>query len=163
MKGISKWTTDIWDKTFSQYHRMAWVEKHHNDHRVSTPLLCAGSPVTRPGCPEPYPDWPWMPPGMGHPQPPWATCSSVITLCVKNFLLISNLNLSYLSLKPFPLVLSLSDHVKSHSLFQLISSLRVLESCNEVSPQPSLKYEYNAGVVRMRSQFHLAYRAYSYI
>ena len=27
---------------------MAWVEKDHNDHRVSTPLLCAGSPTIRP-------------------------------------------------------------------------------------------------------------------
>jgi len=27
---------------------MAWVEKDHNDHQVSTPLLCAGSPTTRP-------------------------------------------------------------------------------------------------------------------
>ena len=26
---------------------MAWVEKDHNDHLVSTPLLCAGSPTTR--------------------------------------------------------------------------------------------------------------------
>ena len=34
------------------YHRMAWVHKDHNDHQVSTPLLCAGSPTTRPGCPE---------------------------------------------------------------------------------------------------------------
>jgi len=32
---------------------MTWVEKDHNDHQVSTPLLCAGSPTTRPGCPEP--------------------------------------------------------------------------------------------------------------
>jgi len=54
---------------------MAWVEKDHNDHRVSAPLLRAGSPTTRPGCPEPHPAWPWMPPGMGHPQPPWATMS----------------------------------------------------------------------------------------
>ena len=23
-------------------HRMAWVEKDHNDHLVSTPLLCVG-------------------------------------------------------------------------------------------------------------------------
>ena len=30
---------------------------------------------------------PWMPPGMGHPQPPWATCSIVSPLYVKNFLL----------------------------------------------------------------------------
>ena len=50
-------------------HRMACVEKEHNDHPVPTPLLCAGSPTTRPGCPEPHPAWPWMPPGMGHPQP----------------------------------------------------------------------------------------------
>ena len=57
---------------------MAWVEKDHNGHRVSTSLLCAGSPTTRQGCPEPHPAWPWMPAGMGHPQPPWATCSSVI-------------------------------------------------------------------------------------
>ena len=41
----------------SQNHRMAWVEKEHNDHRVSTPLLCAGSPTTSPGCPEPHPAW----------------------------------------------------------------------------------------------------------
>jgi len=56
----------------SQTHRMAWVGKDHNDHVVPTPLLCAGVPTTRPGCPEPHPVWPWMPPGMGHPQPPWA-------------------------------------------------------------------------------------------
>ena len=41
----------------------------------SNPLLCAGSPTTRPGCSEPHPAWPWMPPGMGHPQLSWATCS----------------------------------------------------------------------------------------
>jgi len=61
-----------WMTGGSKNCRMAWVEKDHNDHVVSTPLLCAGSPTTRPGCPEPHPAWPWMPPGMGHPQPPWA-------------------------------------------------------------------------------------------
>jgi len=45
-------------------HRMAWVEKDHND-QVSTTLLCAGSPNTRPGCPEPHPAWPQMPPATG--------------------------------------------------------------------------------------------------
>jgi len=54
---------------------MAWVEKAHSVHLVLTPLLCAGSPTSSPGCPEPHPAWPWMPAGMGHPQPPWATCS----------------------------------------------------------------------------------------
>ena len=36
---------------------MAWVEKGRNDHRVSTPLLRAALPTTRPGCPEPHPVW----------------------------------------------------------------------------------------------------------
>ena len=31
-----------------QNHRMAWVEKDLKDHLVSTPLLCAGSPTSRP-------------------------------------------------------------------------------------------------------------------
>ena len=39
----------------------------------------------------------------------------VTTLWVKNFFLISNLNLPRLSLEPFPLVLSLSTPVNSHS------------------------------------------------
>jgi len=55
---------------------MAWFEKDHSDHLVSIPLLGAGSPVTRPGGPKPHPAWPWMPPGMGHPQSLWTTCSS---------------------------------------------------------------------------------------
>jgi len=54
---------------------MAWVEKDHKDHRVSTPLNCAGSPTTRPGCPEPHPAWPWSLQGsvihslLGQPDP----------------------------------------------------------------------------------------------
>ena len=47
----------------SHSYRMVWVEKDDNDHLVSPPLLCAGSPTTRPGCPE--------------PKPPWATCNIV--------------------------------------------------------------------------------------
>ena len=42
---------------------MAWVEKHHNAHPVSTPLLCAGLPTTRPGCP--IPSW-WTPLSENH-------------------------------------------------------------------------------------------------
>jgi len=57
-------------------HRRAWVEKDHNHHQVSTLLLWAGSPTTRPGCPEQHRVSSWMPPGMGNPQPHWATCSS---------------------------------------------------------------------------------------
>ena len=54
---------------------MACVEQNHNDHLVSTPC-CVQSPTTRAGCPELHPVWPWMPPGMGHPQPFSATSCS---------------------------------------------------------------------------------------
>jgi len=59
---------------------MIWVEKDQKDHLVTTPLPWAGSPTTRPVCPEPHPAWPCMPAGMGHPQPLWATCSSASPL-----------------------------------------------------------------------------------
>jgi len=39
---------------------MAWFEKDLKDHVVSTPLAWAGSPATRPGCPEPHPASPKM-------------------------------------------------------------------------------------------------------
>ena len=49
---------------------MAWVEKDRNDHQVSTPLLCAGLPITRLGCPEPHPAWrpPTLAPGFRFTQ-----------------------------------------------------------------------------------------------
>ena len=98
------------------YHRMAWVEKDHSDHPVSTsPALCR---VTN-----------------HQTRLPRATSSLALnaardgafttslgnlfqcftTLWVKNFLLISNLNLPCLSLKPFSLALSLSTLVNSCS------------------------------------------------
>jgi len=46
------------------------------------PHIQTDIPATRPGCPEPHPAWPWMPPAMGHPQPPWATCTSASSLSV---------------------------------------------------------------------------------
>ena len=38
---------------FESDHGTVWVEKDHNDHLVSTPLLRARLPTTTPGCPEP--------------------------------------------------------------------------------------------------------------
>ena len=90
---------------------MAWVEKDHNDLRVSAPCYVQGH----------------QPPdqaAQSHIQPGleclqgWSIhnllgqpVQCVTTLWVKNFLLRSNLNLPCLSLKPFPLVLSL---VRNH-------------------------------------------------
>jgi len=48
-------STPAMNKSYN--HRMAWVEKDHNGHLVSTALLCAGSPTTRPGYREPHPAW----------------------------------------------------------------------------------------------------------
>jgi len=78
----------------SQNHRLAWVEKHHNDHPVPTPCYVQGR----------------QPPGQAaqsHIQPGleclqgWGIHSllgqpvqCVTTLWGKNFLLISNLNLT---------------------------------------------------------------------
>ena len=47
------------------------------------------------------------------------------------------LNLPSLSLKPFPLVLSLSGCIKS-AAFLLVSSLQVLEGHDDISSEPSL-------------------------
>jgi len=94
---------------------MAWVEKDHSDDLVPTPCYVQGC----------------QPPAQAaqsHIQAGleclqrWGIHSllgqpvqCITNLWVKNFLLISNLNLPCLSLKPFPLVLSLSTLVNSHS------------------------------------------------
>lgn len=74
--------------------------------------------------------WPWTL-GMGHPHLFWATCSSLqspFILTVKNFCLISNINLLSFMLKPLLLVLSL------HAvLFLLSCSPLGTEGCSKVS------------------------------
>ena len=59
------------------------------------------------------------------------------TLTVKNFLLISNINLPSFSLQPFPLVLSLHTLVKSPSP-SFLSAPSGTGSCSKVTPEPSL-------------------------
>ena len=61
-------------------HRMAWVGMDAKNHQAPTPLPQAGLPTsrygTRPGCPGLHPTQSWTPPGMGHPQPPWAAVTA---------------------------------------------------------------------------------------
>jgi len=77
------------------------------------PLLWAGLPASS-GCPGPHPAWPWVPAGMGHHSFSGQLCQYLTALSMKNFLQkTSNINLPYSSLKPLPLVLSLSTNVKS--------------------------------------------------
>ena len=94
----------------SQNHRMAWVEKDHTDHLVSTPLLCSGSPTARLGSvPRAASSLALNASRDGASTTSLGNVFQCITaLSSKHFLLLSNLNLSCLSLKPFPLVLSLS-------------------------------------------------------
>ena len=84
------------------HHRMTWVEKDVKHCLVSTPLLCAGLPTAKPGCPEPHPAWPWVPPE--HSTSLGNLFQCVTTLWVQNILLMANLNLPFLSLKPFPFI-----------------------------------------------------------
>ena len=63
-----------------------------------------------------------MPPGMGASTASLGNLfQCVTTLCVKNFLLISNLNLPCLSLKPFPLALPLSALVQKIAFILTVS------------------------------------------
>ena len=117
---------------------MAWVEKDHSDHLVSMPLLCAGSPTTRTGCPEPHPARPWMPPGMGHPQPlgqPVPLCHH--SLCEKlppNIKSKPSLS-QFKTIPPCPITI---HPCKQPLPFLFIRSLQVLEGHDEVSLEPSL-------------------------
>jgi len=52
-----------------QDHGMAWVGKDLKAHPVHLPWAV---PPSSSGCPGPHPTWPWVPPGMGHPQLLWA-------------------------------------------------------------------------------------------
>lgn len=80
--------------------------------------------------PGPQPTWPWAPQGMGHHSFYEQLSQGLTTLCVKIFLLTSNLNLSSLSLKLFPLVLSLWDCIKSRFPSNVRQDIRpFLKSC----------------------------------
>jgi len=82
------------------WNGLGW--KHPLRSPSSNPLLSAGTPPSRPRCSQPHPAWPGVLPGRGDPQPHWAVCSSVSPLSVKNFSLISSLNLPvYFQFKTF--------------------------------------------------------------
>jgi len=77
-------------------------------------------------------------PGMGPPLPLWATCSRCCTtLVVKNFFLISSVNLPSFSLKPLLLVLLQQTLLKTFPVFP-VGSLQAPKGCYKLSPQPSL-------------------------
>jgi len=96
-------------------HRMAWVEKGHNDHPVPTPCYVQGlHPPDQAAQSHVQPGLECLQ-GWGIHSLLGQPVQCVTTLCVKNCLLISNLNLPCLSLRPFPLVLSLSTLVNSQS------------------------------------------------
>ena len=67
----------------------------------------------------------------------WSLFQCLTTLFVKKCFLISNLNLSWHNLRPFPLVLS--PVRRDQPLFPVlaVSTFQILEEINKVSPQPS--------------------------
>jgi len=90
-------------------------------------LPWAGTPATRPGCSKPHPTWPQT--SLTSREGESATSLGILvqcltTLTVKNFFLISDLNLPSFSFKLLPLVLSLHTLVKSPSPAFLQSPFR---------------------------------------
>ena len=94
---------------------MAWVEKDHNDHRVSSPLLSAESSTTRQHVPvHHHPLWSEKLPPNIQPKPPLS---------------------QFKTIPPCPITI----HPRKQSFpLVFILSLQVLEGHNEVSPEPSL-------------------------
>ena len=76
--------------------------------------------------------------GDGAPTASLGSTAPVPDLWVKNLFFTSNLHLPSVRMKPFPIVLSLSDCVKSWFPLLLLSSPQVLWGRSEVSLQPSL-------------------------
>ena len=96
---------------------MAWVEKDHNDHWGFTPpcYVQGRQPLDQAAQSHIQPSFECLQ-GWGIHNLSGTTCCSVSPLSEwKNLFLLSNLNVPCLSLKPFPLILSLPTLVNSHS------------------------------------------------
>ena len=92
----------------SYNHRMAWVAKDHNAHPVPTPCYVQGrQPADQAAQSHIQPGLECLQ-GWGIHSLLGQPVKCVTTLWVKNFFLMSNLNIPCPSLKLFPLVLSLS-------------------------------------------------------
>ena len=117
---------------------MAWVEKDHNNHLVSTPCYVQGrQPADQAAQSHIQPGLECLQ-GWGIHSLLGQPVQCVTTLWVKNFLLISILNLPCFSFKPFPLVLSLSTLVNSRSpccLYALMGTADSIQAlCRNLLP-----------------------------
>jgi len=88
---------------------MVGLERTLKITELQPPAMGLLPPHPDSGCPGLH-AWPWAPSGMGQQY------QGLIAHCVQNFSLTFNLNLPSSSLKLLPLVLSLSDCVKTKSL-----------------------------------------------
>ena len=94
-----------------QDHRVIKSQKGPQSPPTPTPAVGRAAPSSS-GCPGPHPTWPWAraPSRDGTPQLLWAAVPSRERISPA-----SSSNLPSFSLKPFPLILSLLDRVKSQS------------------------------------------------
>ena len=117
---------------------MAWVEKDHCDHLVPTSCYVQGhQPADQAAQSHIQPGLECLQ-GWGIHSLLGQPVQCITTLWVKNFLLISNLNLPLCQLKtipPYPI--TTHPHMQLFPLL-FIRSVQVLEGHNEVSPEPSL-------------------------
>jgi len=98
----------------SMYRRMAWVAKDHSAHPVPTPCYVQGRQPADQAAQSHIQSGLECLQGWGIHSLLGQPVQCVTILWVKNSFLISNLNLPCLSLRPFPLVLSLPTLVSSH-------------------------------------------------
>jgi len=90
----------------------------------TTPMQWTGTVNNRSGCPGPDPASTWQYPEVDHPHL-GCVFQCLTTLTLKYFSLISNLNLLSISLKTFPLVLSLQSLLKSLPFLSCSSPLDI--------------------------------------
>ena len=79
----------------------------------------------------------WAPPRVVTRPPPWVACFNASPLFQRSFFLISNLNLHWSSLRPFPVVVSLLSRRRGWPPFTTTSFQGVVKS-NKIFLEPPL-------------------------
>jgi len=126
----------VWYLSSQLYHKspnsLGWCGPQSPSS--SKPPAMGWLPPTTSGCPRSHPTRSWMPPDMGHPQLLWAAVPGPHLPQSKKFLPKSLL----FYFKAIPLCPIIIYPCKKSVSLLLISSLQVLGSRNEISPEPSL-------------------------
>ena len=121
-----------WRNLESQNHGVVWVGRDLYRPASPTPLHWPGT--ARAGCSEPRPAWPWVSPGMGHPQLLWPKTDCIPVLCPSHFIWLTTWVISSsastkseLIFKPSHLLMQLLPANDQHGLLVQHASAKI---CN---------------------------------